>query len=67
MVYTILTCDKFASLTLHPGKGNIFVAIPENRADLATIELKFPGGTGEPVPRHFKQEVLYYAYLLPPK
>ena len=62
-----LTTDKINSLTLRPDKGNIFVAIPENRADLTAIEQKFPGGTWESVPRRFKAEVLYYAYLLPPK
>jgi 4-amino-4-deoxy-L-arabinose transferase-like glycosyltransferase len=62
-----LSTDKIDSLTLRPGKGNIFVAIPENRADLTTIEQKFPGGTWESVSRRFKAEVLYYAYLLPPK
>jgi 4-amino-4-deoxy-L-arabinose transferase-like glycosyltransferase len=62
-----LTTDKIDSLTLRPGKGDLFVAIPENRADLATIELKYPGGKWESVQRQFKQEVLYYAYLIPPK
>jgi hypothetical protein len=62
-----LTTDKIDSLTLRPGQGNIFVAIPENRADLTAIEQKFPGGTWESVPRRFKAEILYYAYLLPPK
>jgi hypothetical protein len=62
-----LTTDKIDSLILRPGKGDLFVAIPENRADLATIELKYPGGKWESVQRQFKQEVLYYAYLIPPK
>jgi hypothetical protein len=62
-----LTTDKIGSLTLRSGKGNIFVAIPENRANLTAIEQKFPGGKWEAVPRKFKAEVLYYAYLLPPK
>jgi len=62
-----LSTDKIDGLTLRPGKGNIFVAIPENRADLTAVEQKFPGGKFESVPRRFKAEVLYYAYLLPPK
>jgi 4-amino-4-deoxy-L-arabinose transferase-like glycosyltransferase len=62
-----LTTDKIDNLVLRSGKGNIFVAIPENRADLTTIEQKFPGGRWESVQRRFKAEVLYFAYLLPPK
>ncbi len=62
-----LTSDKIDSLTLRPGKRNIFVAIPENRNDLVTISQKYPGGTWEKTQRSFKQEVLYYAYLIPSK
>jgi 4-amino-4-deoxy-L-arabinose transferase-like glycosyltransferase len=65
--YFDLTSDTIDSSTLRPGKGNIFVAIPENRADLGTIALKYPGGTWETVQRGYKQEVLYYAYLMRPK
>jgi hypothetical protein len=62
-----LTSDKIDSLTLRPGKRNIFVAIPENRSDLTTISQKYPGGTWETTPRRYKQEVLYYAYIINPK
>jgi hypothetical protein len=65
--YFDLTSDTIGSSTLRPGKGNIFVAIPENRADLSTIALKYPGGTWETIQRDYKQEVLYYAYLIRPK
>ena len=61
-----LTGDKIDSTTLQPGKGNIFVAIPENRLDLDTIALKYPGGRWETLPRRNKTEVLYYAYILSP-
>ena len=62
-----LTRDKIAGLTLRPGKQDIFVAIPENKVDLNTIEQEFPGGSREFVKRTFKDEVLYYAYLYSPK
>ncbi|MGD0877944.1 MAG: hypothetical protein ABSA01_07345 [Anaerolineales bacterium] len=51
---------------LRPDKGKKIVAIPKNRTDLANIQLKYPGGKWESVQRRFKQEVLYYAYLIPP-
>jgi 4-amino-4-deoxy-L-arabinose transferase-like glycosyltransferase len=62
-----MTSEKINNLSLRPGKRNIFVAIPENRSDLGTISLKYPGGTWETTQRRYKQEVLYYAYILPPK
>ena len=65
--YFDLTSNTIDSSTLQPGKGNIFVAIPENRADLDTIALKYPSGTWETIQRDYKQEVLYYAYLIRPK
>ena len=65
--YFDVTSDTIDSSTLRPGRGNIFVAIPENRADLDTIALKYPGGTWETIQRDYKQEVLYYAYLIRPK
>jgi len=65
--YFDLTSNTIDSSTLQPGKGNIFVAIPENRADLDTIALKYPGGTWETIQRDYKQEVLYFAYLMRPK
>lgn len=40
------------------GLPRIFVAIPENLADLERIAAKFPGGTWEEIPRLFKVEVL---------
>jgi hypothetical protein len=48
-------------------EGNIFVAIPENRNDLMAVSQKYPGGTWATTQRSFKQEVLYYAYFIPPK
>jgi 4-amino-4-deoxy-L-arabinose transferase-like glycosyltransferase len=60
-----LNDNSINDLALVPGKSNIFVAIPENRADLEQIRAKFPGGTWEEVPRRYKVEVLYYAYILP--
>ena len=60
-----LTTDKIGSLTLRPGKRNIFVAIPENLSDLMAISMKYPGGTWEATQRLYKKEVLYYAYIVP--
>ena len=61
-----LNDDSVDNLTLRPGKANIFVAIPENRSDLEAIAQKYPGGTWEEIPRHYKVEVLYYAYIIRP-
>jgi hypothetical protein len=60
-----LTSDRIDSMTLRPGRSNIFVAIPENRSDLVTISQKYPGGTWETTLRSYKQEDLYYAYIIP--
>ncbi len=60
-----LTGDMIATLVLTEGKSNVFAAIPENRSDLERIEQKFPGGTWEEVGRRYRDEVLYYAYILP--
>jgi 4-amino-4-deoxy-L-arabinose transferase-like glycosyltransferase len=60
-----LTHDTLDTLVLTEGKSNVFVAIPENRSDLQRIEEKYPGGTWEEVGRRYKDEVLYYAYILP--
>jgi 4-amino-4-deoxy-L-arabinose transferase-like glycosyltransferase len=60
-----LTHDTIDILVLTEGKSNVFVAIPENRSDLERIEEKYPGGTWEEVGRRYKDEVLYYAYILP--
>jgi hypothetical protein len=62
-----LTSDKIASLALRPGKKDIFVAIPENHNDLVTISQKYTGGTWETIQRRYKQEVLYYSYIIPPR
>jgi 4-amino-4-deoxy-L-arabinose transferase-like glycosyltransferase len=61
-----LRTDTLDSLALRPGKRNIFVAIPENRKDLETIAQKYPGGTWETKQKLYKQEILYYTYILPP-
>jgi len=60
-----LNSDAIDGLTLTPGKPVIFAAIPENIVDLKRIEQKYPGGTWKEVPRCYKEEVLYYAYILP--
>jgi 4-amino-4-deoxy-L-arabinose transferase-like glycosyltransferase len=57
--------NSIDGLTIPDGKSAIFVAIPENLADLERIDAKFPGGTWEKIPRLFKVEVLYYAYIVP--
>ena len=60
-----ITNESVYTLDLTLGKSNIFVAIPENRSDLKLIESKYPGGTWEEVGRRYKNEVLYFAYILP--
>jgi len=60
-----LDSNSIDALTLNEDRSAIFVAIPENLADLQRVAEKFPGGTWEEVPRSFKVEVLYYAYILP--
>lgn len=60
-----LDSNSIDGLTITEGDSAIFVAIPENIADLQRVAEKFPGGTWEEVPRIFKVEVLYYAYIVP--
>jgi len=60
-----LNRDMIDALVLNEGKSNFFVAIPENRSDLERIREKYPGGTWEEVMRRYKNEILYYAYVLP--
>lgn len=61
-----LTTDELETFTLPDNLGVLFAAIPENMAALDVIEGRFPGGTRESVVRKTKNEVLYYAYILPP-
>jgi hypothetical protein len=60
-----LNSDMINTLVLNEGKSNLFVAIPENRSDLERIKDKYPGGSWEEVGRRYKEETLYYAYILP--
>ena len=54
-------------LNLAINQGAIFVAIPENMEALAQIEQRFPGGTSQVIPRKTTEnEILYYAYIVPP-
>jgi 4-amino-4-deoxy-L-arabinose transferase-like glycosyltransferase len=61
-----LTSDQIETLVIPAGKGAFFVAIPENQADLAIVEKRFPGGFREIFDRKTQPEVLYYAYILTP-
>ncbi len=61
-----LSGESILNLTLHPGKGAYIIAIPENRGLLQQVMQLHPGGLWEVMPRQDRDEVLYYAYLLPP-
>jgi hypothetical protein len=61
-----LKADELETFTLPVDQGVLFAAIPENVSVLDVIEDRYPGGTRESVIRKSKNEVLYYAYILPP-
>ena len=61
-----LTAEELETFTLPGEQGVLFAAIPENLSALDVIEERYPGGTRESVIRKSKNEVLYYAYILPP-
>jgi 4-amino-4-deoxy-L-arabinose transferase-like glycosyltransferase len=58
--------DAIDTLIIPSNEGALFVAIPDNMADLMRVEDRFPGGSWEIVERKTKPEVLYYAYILEP-
>jgi len=58
--------DSINTLIISRNEGALFVAIPDNMADLIQVEERFPGGSWEIVERKTKPEVLYYAYILEP-
>ncbi|MBI5963882.1 MAG: glycosyltransferase family 39 protein [Chloroflexi bacterium] len=62
-----LNAESIPELSLNPKRGAFFVAIPENQDLLQQVMEKFPGGTHEAIKRRMDSEVLYYAYILPPK
>jgi hypothetical protein len=62
-----LDADDIPLLTFNPVRGAYIIAIPENQALLKQVELLHPGGKWEVIPRKINDEVLYYAYLLPPQ
>jgi hypothetical protein len=61
-----LRAEELETFTLPVDQGVLFAAIPENVSVLDVIEDRYPGGTRESVIRKSKNEVLYYAYILPP-
>ena len=61
-----LNLDELGAFTLPENQGVLFAAIPENMDALDIIEDRFPGGTRQSIPRKTKNEILYYAYILPP-
>lgn len=61
-----LRVGDLPEFTLDPSRGALFAAIPENQMLLDEIIKKYPGGTEESVLRLMSDEVLYYAYILPP-
>jgi hypothetical protein len=58
--------DSVDTLIIPRDERTLFVAIPDNMADLIRVEERFPGGSWEVVERKTKPEVLYYAYILEP-
>jgi 4-amino-4-deoxy-L-arabinose transferase-like glycosyltransferase len=60
-----ITGASLEGLRLPEGRGAMFVAIPENILDLQRVAQLYPGGRWEEVPRVYKVETLYYAYILP--
>jgi hypothetical protein len=42
----------------------LLIATPDNKAALATLASRYPGGQWQTVPRQTKPETLYYAYVL---
>ena len=61
-----LSVEELETFMLPENRGVLFAAIPENMGALDVIEERFPGGTRQSVMRKAKNEVLYYAYILPP-
>jgi hypothetical protein len=59
-----LATDEIHSITDPPVRPVLFVAIPENQADLEQIMRQVPGGEFEIVMRAYPDEVLYYAYWI---
>jgi 4-amino-4-deoxy-L-arabinose transferase-like glycosyltransferase len=59
-----LTSADIDTLFVPATESALFVAIPDNMADLMRVEERFPGGEWQVVERKTKPEVLYYAYIL---
>ena len=62
-----VNAESIPELSLNPKRGAYFVAIPENQDLLEQVMKKYPGGSFEAIKRRMDSEVLYYAYILPPK
>ena len=62
-----LNADSIKELSIDKDRGAFFVAIPENQSLLKFVAIKYPGGTFKEVKRRMDSEILYYAYILPPK
>jgi hypothetical protein len=61
------TIGEYVEILVIPAnEGALFVAIPDNMADLMQVEERFPDGSWEVIERKTKPEVLYYAYILEP-
>ncbi len=61
-----LRVEELETFTLPENLGVLFAAIPENISAIDVIEERFPGGTRQSILRNGRNEVLYYAYVLPP-
>ena len=60
--------DELSSISLKENEGALFVVIPENFATLNAIAHQFPNGQLVEVPRiTTMNEMLYYAYIVPPR
>ena len=62
-----LTADTISEFSIQPGHGAFVVAIPENKHLLDRIMDQYPGGSLKTVNYKMMNEVLYYAYTLPPQ
>jgi 4-amino-4-deoxy-L-arabinose transferase-like glycosyltransferase len=62
-----LAAADIPSLAFNPARGAYIIAIPENLALLQQVAQLHPGGKWQVIPRKVRDEVLYYAYLLPPQ
>jgi 4-amino-4-deoxy-L-arabinose transferase-like glycosyltransferase len=62
-----INAETISELALNPERGAYFVIIPENQEWIQQIKNTYPGGHFETITRKVNTDILYYAYILPPK